>query len=193
MIKSPQAIAKTNGADLSEVDDIYRFVDQLKADAGNISLLIHSAGDFSMGLLGSSTVADFDRQYRVNVGAPYLLTQLILPMMKPHDGQIVFINSSVGLKAKAGVGQYAATKHALRAIADSLREEVNAEGIRVLSVFPGRTATPMQEIVHRMEGKAYQPERFMRPEDVASVVIHALSLPRSAEVTDIHIRPMTKT
>jgi len=192
MVKSPKTVVKTYGADLSEDDDIYRFVEHLKADSGNISLLIHSAGDFSMGLIESSSVADFDRQYRVNVRAPYLLTQLILPMMKPHDGQIVFINSSVGLKAKAGVSQYAATKHALRAIADSLREEVNDDGIRVLSVFPGRTATPMQETVHQKEGKAYKPERFMQPEDVAAVVINALVLPRNAEATDIHIRPMHK-
>jgi NADP-dependent 3-hydroxy acid dehydrogenase YdfG len=116
----------------------------------------------------------------------------MLPMMKPHDGQIVFINSSVGLKAKAGVSQYAATKHALRAIADSLREEVNVNGIRVLSVFPGRTDTPMQKTVQRMEERSYQPERFMQPEDVAAVVINALVLPRSAEVTDIHIRSMHK-
>jgi NADP-dependent 3-hydroxy acid dehydrogenase YdfG len=90
------------------------------------------------------------------------------------------------------LSQYAATKHALKAIADSLREEVNAEGLRVLSVYPGRTASPMQAAVHEMEGRAYHPERLMQPEDVAAVVINALSLPRSAEVTDIYIRPLLK-
>ncbi|MEJ2684988.1 MAG: SDR family NAD(P)-dependent oxidoreductase [Candidatus Sulfobium sp.] len=113
-------------------------------------------------------------------------------MIKPHGGQIVFINSSAGLKARAGVSQYAATKHALRAVADSLREEVNAHGIRVLSIYPGRTSTPMQEIVHRMEGRIYDPDHFMRPEDIASVVINSLHLPGSAEVTDVSIRPMNK-
>ncbi len=78
-------------------------------------------------------------------------------------------------------------------MADSLREEVNAEGVRVLSVYLGRTASPMQAAVHEMEDKTYQPERLMQPEDVAEVVINALSLPRSAEVTDIHIRPMVKS
>ncbi len=104
----------------------------------------------------------------------------------------MFINSSAGLRAGAGISQYAATKHALKAIADSLREEINAEGLRVLSVYPGRTATPMQASVHAMEGKAYHPERLMQPEDVAAVVINALKLPRSAEVTDISVRPLMK-
>ena len=113
-------------------------------------------------------------------------------MLKARQGQIVFINSSVGLGAKANVGQYAATKHALKAIADSLREEVNGDGVRVLSVFVGRTATRMQEAIHGMEGRAYRPERLMRPEDVATVVINVLSLPRSAEVTDIVMRPLAK-
>jgi NADP-dependent 3-hydroxy acid dehydrogenase YdfG len=90
------------------------------------------------------------------------------------------------------VGQYAASKHALKAIADSLRDEVNTEGIRVLSVYPGRTASPLQAAVHQMEGRTYHPERLMQPEDVALAVINALGLPRSAEVTDIHIRPMAK-
>jgi NADP-dependent 3-hydroxy acid dehydrogenase YdfG len=90
------------------------------------------------------------------------------------------------------VSQYAATKHALKAIADSLRAEVNTYGVRVLSIYPGRTATPMQAAVYKMEGKTYEPEKLMQPKDVAEVVMDALSLPRTAEVTDIHIRPMNK-
>jgi NADP-dependent 3-hydroxy acid dehydrogenase YdfG len=102
------------------------------------------------------------------------------------------MNSSAGLSARAGVAQYAATKHALKAIADSLREEINDDGVRVLSVFLGRTATPMQAAVHEMEGREYYPELLLQPEDVASVIINALSLPRSAEVTDIIVRPLAK-
>jgi NADP-dependent 3-hydroxy acid dehydrogenase YdfG len=109
-------------------------------------------------------------------------------------GQIVFINSSVGLSAKrAEIGQYAATKHALKAIADTLREELNPKGIRVLSVYLGRTATPMQKALCHEERKAYHPEMLLQPEDVASVIVHALTLARTAEVTDISIRPMQKS
>jgi NADP-dependent 3-hydroxy acid dehydrogenase YdfG len=116
----------------------------------------------------------------------------LLPMLRSRHGQVVFINSSVGTRAPANVGQYAATKHALKAIADSLRDEVNADGMRVLSVFLGRTATPMQAAIYEMEGRTYRPELLLQPEDVAAVVINALTLPRTAEVTDISIRPFKK-
>ena len=104
----------------------------------------------------------------------------------------MFINSSAALRTTVGIGQYAATKHALKAIADSLREEVNGDGVRVLSIYPGRTASPMQEAIHATENKAYQPEHLLQTEDVASVVINTLNLPRTAEITDINIRPLKK-
>jgi len=179
-------------ADLAFDEDIYKLGEEIQQNFGYVDILIHSAGVISLGKIEQSRVEDLDWQYRINVRAPYLLTKLLLPMIKSRRGQIVFVNSSVGLIARANVGQYAATKHALKAIADSLREEVNADGVRVLSIFPGRTATPMQELVHKMEGRVYQPERFIQPEDIAQVVINALALPRTAEVTDISIRPFRK-
>jgi NADP-dependent 3-hydroxy acid dehydrogenase YdfG len=140
----------------------------------------------------TASLEDFDWQYRVNVRAPYALTQALLSAIALRQGQIAFINSTVGLNARGGVGQYAATKHALKAIADSLREEVNADGVRVLSIYPGRTASPMQASVQEIEGREYHPERLLQPEDVAAVVLNALSLPRTAEVTDINIRPLRR-
>ena len=180
-------------ADLTVDEDIWKLTADLEKNFGHIDVLIHSAGMFSMGKLQNASIQNFEWQYQCNVRAPYLLTKALLPMLVAYWGQIVFINSSVGLSAKANLSQYAATKHALKAIADSLREEVNADGLRVLSVFPGRTASPMQAAIHEMEGKAYRPECLMQPQDVAAVVINALNLPRTAEVTDINIRPFQKS
>jgi NADP-dependent 3-hydroxy acid dehydrogenase YdfG len=84
-------------------------------------------------------------------------------------------------------------QHAFRSIADSLRDEVNALGIRVLSVYLGRTATPRIAKLFETEGRAYQPDLLMQPEDMAERVTHSLCLPRTAEVTDISIRPMQKS
>ncbi len=179
-------------ADLTRDKDIQELTTNIQRDFSHIDMLVHSAGAIAVGPLEHASVGDFDRQYRINVRAPCVLTQALLPLLRSSRGQIVFLNSSVGLKARANVGQYAATKHALKALADSLREEVNADGVRVLSVFLGRTATPMQAAVHEMEGQAYHPERFIQPNDVVAVVINALSVPRSAEVTDISIRPLSK-
>jgi NADP-dependent 3-hydroxy acid dehydrogenase YdfG len=177
-------------SDLTADESFREIRDRVISDFGHVDLLLHCAGIIALGSMESAPLEAFDRQYRTNVRAPYALTQSLLPMLKTRRGQIVFINSSAGINAMPHVGQYAATKHALKAVADCLRAEVNAEGVRVLSVYPGRTATPMQEAVHEREGRVYVPERLMQPEDVAGVVIQALCLPRTAEVTDIHIRPM---
>ncbi len=179
--------------DLTVDQEVRKIVDRIRQDFVHVDILIHSAGVISFGGLEFTPVEDFDRQYRINVRAPYALTQALLPMLRTRRGQIVFINSSAGLNTGPDVGQYAATKHALKAVADSFRQEVNAEGLRVLSVYPGRTAGPMQEAVFKMEGREYRPELLMQPEDLASVVINALALPYSAEVTDIHVRPLAKS
>ncbi len=179
-------------ADLALESDIRYLATRIEKDCEGVDILIHSAGFIDIGRIETASVEDLDRQYRVNLRAPYVLTQALLPTLRSSKGQIVFINSSVGLNARAGVGQYAATKHALKALADSLRDEVNTHGVRVLSVFLGRTATPMQEAVHKMEGKPYNPEYLLQSEDVAAVVVNALGLQRTAEVTDIHIRPFKK-
>jgi NADP-dependent 3-hydroxy acid dehydrogenase YdfG len=180
-------------ADLTRDGDIRKLTAGLERDFGTLDLLIHSAGVYSIGQIEAAPAKDFDRQYRTNVRAPYLVTQALLPMLRFRRGQIVFINSSAGKNASANVGQYAATKHALRAVADSLRAEVNAGGIRVLSVFLGRTATPMQAAIYEMEGRRYRPELLLQPEDVTAVVLNALALPRSAEVTEISMRPLIKS
>ena len=109
-----------------------------------LDILIHSAGIISIGGFDNLSAEDFDRLYCTNLRAPFILTKAALPLLRISRGQVVFINSTVGVTATAGTALYAATKHGLKALADSLREEVNADEVRVLSIFPGRTATPMQ-------------------------------------------------
>lgn len=178
--------------DLGVDSEIEKLRDHIEGGFGSLDILVHSAGVIALGRLDEAGVEDLDWHYRVNVRAAYVLTCSLLPMLKARRGQVVFMNSSVGLAARAGTGHYAVSKHALRAIADSLRDEVNADGVRVLSMYLGRTASQMQAEVCRVEGKPYKPEQLMQPEDVASVVVNALSLPRTAEVTEIRMRPMRK-
>jgi NADP-dependent 3-hydroxy acid dehydrogenase YdfG len=185
--------AESYRADLSSDADVRRLSSDLKEELGSLDVLIHSAGIFRMGPILEAPVDDLDELYRVNVRAPYFLTQVLLPMLSARRGQVVFINSSAGITARAEVGAYAASKHALKAIADALRSEVNDLGVRVISVYPGRTATPQQEKIHEQEGKPYRSERLLQAEDVAKAVLDALAMPRTAEVTDIHIRPMNKS
>jgi NADP-dependent 3-hydroxy acid dehydrogenase YdfG len=179
-------------ADLAQDKDIQAVRDCVAEHFQRVDILVHSAGVIAHGAIADAPVEEFDRQYQTNVRSPYVLTQQLLPWLKANQGQIVFINSSLGVSARGGVGPYAATKHALKALADSLREEVNGDGVRVLSLFLGRTATPLQASVHRLENQAYRPERLIQPEDIAAVLLHAIQLPKTAEITDIHVRPMQK-
>jgi len=186
--------ATTFPLDLTVEENLETLLRHLKEKAGKVDILVHSAGVIHQDLMERARIEDLDLQYATNVRAPYLVSQRLLPFLARARGQIVFINSSVGLAVKRPeVGQYAATKHALKAIADSLRVEVNPKGIRVLTLYLGRTATPMQQALFQQDGREYHPETLLQPEDVASVVVHALMLPSAAEVTDISIRPMAKS
>ena len=177
-------------ADVTSDADVASLGTALARDFEGLDILVHSAGVISMGTVECTEVSAFDAQYGVNLRGPYALTRMFLPLLRKSAGQVVFINSSIGFRARAQFGPYAATKHGLRALADSLRQEVNGDGIRMLSVFLGRTAGEMQRRIHAQEGKAYQEERLIQPRDVASVVLAALALDRTAEVTDIVIRPL---
>lgn len=178
-------------ADLTDDAQLRATAAKVREVFGGVDILVHSIGLFRAGPIATSPVEDLDAQYRVNLRVPYLLTQELLPSLIERQGQVVFVNSGAGSHpARGSWGAYSATKHGLRALADSLRDEVNKKGVRVLTVFPGRTATPMQEEVHRFEGRTYDPSRFLQPEDVAAAVLQALRLPRTAELTDLHIRPM---
>jgi NADP-dependent 3-hydroxy acid dehydrogenase YdfG len=179
--------------DITSETSVAEVAARLSSDPGRLDVLVHSAGVFEMGPHETAAVADLDRQYQTNVRGPYVLTQALLPLLRASRGQIVFVNSTVGLDARAGLGQYASTQHALRAIANALRMEVNADGVRVLTVYLGRTATARQAGIFRLEGRPYAPELLIQPEDVAEMVLSALRLPRTAEVMEIRMRPLVKS
>jgi NADP-dependent 3-hydroxy acid dehydrogenase YdfG len=186
-------LVQTYSFDL-QIDENIQFLHaQLDKEFSGVDILVHSAGLYVSSPFQNAAIQDLDTQFAINVRTPYLLTQSLLPMLRSTKGQIVFINSSQAINASGRLSQYASTKHSLKAIADSLREEVNQDGIRVLSLFLGRTATPIMEGIYKKEGKSYDPSVLLQPNDIASVITHTLALPRTAEVTNISIRPMIKS
>lgn len=156
---------------------------------GGLDSVVHAAGVVELGAVADLAVEDWVSQLRVNLVAPAALTRVALPALRVRRGTVVFVNSSAGLTAHAGWSAYAASKHGLRALADSLRTEEADHGVRVCTVFPGRTATPMQERVHQQEGKEYDAARWIRPETVADTILHVLDLPRDATVPEVVVRP----
>ncbi len=101
----------------------------------------------------------------------------------------MFVNSSAGLSASPMWSAYAASKFGLRGFADSLRAEEIEHGVRVTTVFPSRTATPMQEKVHEQEGRTYDPSKWIDPAVVADTILHVLDLPDGVTIPEVTVRP----
>ena len=179
-------------ADLGDGRELEMLSQQLSRQFPQLGALVHSAGLINLGPLDITSPEQLDAQYRVNLRAPYVLTQHLLPALRAQPGQIVFLNSSLGIQSRPEAGSYSATKHGLRALADSLRGEVNPHSVRVLSVYLGQTATPMQAQLYAQTNRPYAPERLIQPQEAARLIRQLLELGPSCEVTDIHIRPMLK-
>ncbi|NYV75949.1 SDR family oxidoreductase [Streptomyces sp. UH6] len=180
--------ARTLVGDLNDPDKLsWAFSHQTLPE--RIDSLLHIAGVVDLGPVGDLTPKAWRHQLNVNLIAPAELTRHFLPQLRVAKGHVVFVNSGAGLSASPNWAAYAASKHGLKALADALRQEEHGNGVRVTSVYPGRTATPMQAKVHQQEGKEYDEARWIDPESVATALLTALDLPRDAEVNDLTIRP----
>ncbi|MCZ4498895.1 MAG: short-chain dehydrogenase/reductase [Marmoricola sp.] len=163
---------------------------ELAASTVGLDSLSHVAGTVELGTVADLDLADWQRQLAVNLTAPAVLTAALLPALRVSRGTVVFVNSSAGLVANATWSAYAASKFGLRALADALRAEEAGRGVRVTTVFPSRTATPMQEKVHAQEGRVYDASRWIRPGTVTDAILHVLDLPADATIPEITLRPV---
>ena len=175
-------------ADLSSVEGARDLVTGVAARARRLDLLVHCAGEYDWTRAGSANAADFARLFDINVRAPYLLTQALVPQLTRARGMVVFLNSSVTRNSGQGVALYKATQHAVQGFTDSLRQDLNPRGIRLVSLYPGRTATPRMRRIYAHEGRPYRPAKLLRPADIAELVVALTHLPPRMEITDLHLR-----
>jgi len=173
-------------ADLADAAAVEAVADQLP---DSLDSVVHAAGVVDLGPVAALTTEQWQEQLAVNLLAPAVLTRVALPAVRAARGTVVFVNSGAGLVAHAQWSAYAASKSGLRALADALRAEEQEHGVRVTTVFPGRTATPMQQKVHDQEGREYDASAWIDPDTVADAVLHVLDLPDDATVSDLTIRP----
>jgi NADP-dependent 3-hydroxy acid dehydrogenase YdfG len=182
------AVAERLGAttfplDLTDTDEIEascEIVDEL-------DVLVHNAGVSIPGRVAESSVEEWRATFDVNVFGAVALTLTLLPALRSARGRVVFINSGAGRTPSLNMASYSASKFALRAFAESLRE--GEPQLRVTSVFPGRTDTDMQRELVAFEGGEYQPANFLRPETVAAAVADAVATPRDGHLHEIVLRP----
>lgn len=152
-----------------------------------LAVLVHCAGTVELGPVAETPAAVWRQHMEVNLVAVAELTRLLLPALRTARGHVVLINSGAGLRANPGWGAYAASKFALGAFGEVLRAE--EPDLRVTSVHPGRTDTPMQRAVRTAEGGDYQPERYLHPDSVARAVLVAVTAPPDAHLTEVVLRP----
>lgn len=151
--------------------------------------VVHSAGIVDVAALADTDPGSLSATVAVDLVAPMLLTRALLEPVRRARGTHVFVNSGSGLRASAGWASYNAAKFGLRGFADALRQEEESYGVRVTSVFPGRTATPMQEQVHAQEGQPYDAGAWIRPRTVVDAIVRVIDLGRDATVPDLVVRP----
>jgi len=149
--------------------------------------VVHCAGIVRPGTLPESSPDDFAAQFGVNVIAVAELTRLLLPALRVAAGTVVLVNSGSGLNARTPMTSYGASKFALRAYAEGLRQE--EPGVRICTIYPGRTATSMQRAVRAAESGEYRESDYLQPSTVAGAIEMMLSLPADGVITDLTLRP----
>jgi NADP-dependent 3-hydroxy acid dehydrogenase YdfG len=154
-----------------------------------LDVLVHSAGQIAIAPLADTPADVWRRLLDVNVVAVAELTRLLLPALRSARGRVVLVNSGQGQRVSRDWGVYAASKFALRAYADVLREEESPHGLRVTTVYPGRTGTDMQREVRAAEGGEFEPDRYLRASTVAEAINFVLHAPPDAQLTELVLRP----
>jgi short-subunit dehydrogenase len=178
--------ARTIVADLADVES----VDRIAGIPDRLDSLLHIAGIVELATVAETSTEHLREQLDVNLVSPLLLTRACLPALRAARGVVVFVNSSAGLQAGTLWAAYGASKYGLRALADALRAEEMGNGVRVTTLFPSRTATPMQEKVHEQEGKTYDSSLWISPETVAATLLHVIDLPPDATIPEVTVRPV---
>jgi NAD(P)-dependent dehydrogenase (short-subunit alcohol dehydrogenase family) len=157
-------------ADVAEEADCRRLVAAHQARFGRLDVLVNSAGVLEEGAIEALPAAGWDRQFAVNVRAPFLLMQLALPLLKASRGWVVNLASLSGKVPNPGLAAYGASKAALISLTQSFNAEAEPFGVRAVALCPGFVDTPMAGY------SDVSPAEMIRPEDCAEVVRMLLRL-----------------
>ncbi|GGO61718.1 SDR family NAD(P)-dependent oxidoreductase [Nonomuraea cavernae] len=158
-------------------------------ELGEVHALVHCAGISPVAAVADTDPETWRRTLAVNVASAAELVRLTLPALRRSRGHVVFVNAAPGMTGVARWSSFVAGKAALRELADSLREEEAARGVRVTTVYPGPTATDLLGEVRSAFGRPYDPELCIRPETVAAMIVWVLSAPADAYACDLSVLP----
>lgn len=170
--------AKPLRADVSQLSELTRIVETIKAESGQIDVLVINAGMSEYATLDEITPAHFDQTFGLNVRSPLFALQAALPLMKA-GASVVLIGSIADVIGTQGYGVYGASKAALRSFARTWTRELSGRGIRVNVVAPGPIDTDMMlaasEAVRSGLTQAIPLARLGKPEEVAYAALFLAS------------------
>lgn len=186
-VRSRGGSALTIRADVSNESDVSKVVSETAAKFKTLDILINNAGIGRFSRVSEMETSDFDRIWQVNMRGTFLCTKAVLPFMRTQSsGDIINISSLAGRNAFIGGAAYCASKWALIGFARCLMLEVRDQNIRVITLCPGSVDTTFAGPA----GHATKsPDAIPKPEDISSIVLHALAMPRHVMVSEIDIRP----
>ncbi|WP_313653644.1 SDR family oxidoreductase [Pantoea sp.] len=169
---------ETVAGDLTQPDDLARLFDTLQAKAGRLDILVSSSGVAEPASLDETTEAHIDRAFNLNVRAMVLAVQRSVQLMG-EGSAIVLVGSIAGSMANPGYGTYSASKAAVRSYARTWSHELAPRGIRVNTLSPGPTDTPMfdqaSDEVREALSAQIPAKRLGHPDEVAAAALFLAS------------------
>jgi len=177
--------------DVTELSDCGDLVQQALAEFGRIDILVNNAGVGFSGKVVDSVPEEIEQMIKVNILGVYYMTRSVLPaMIEKECGDIVNIASVAGLKYSPNFAMYSATKFAVRAFSEGLRNEVQPHNIRVILIHPGMTKTNFFEKFARGGLRVPQDKGdILKPEVIADAIYFALSQSEGVALNEITVRP----
>jgi NADP-dependent 3-hydroxy acid dehydrogenase YdfG len=195
-----QIVAADGSASIIELDvtnqsSCREAVDHAVLEHGQLDIVVNNAGVMLLGPILDADTADWRRMIEVNVLGLMYITHAALPVLVAQgSGDIVNISSTAGRVARAGSGGYNATKWAVNAFTESLRQEVTERGVRVSVVEPGLTDTELREHITDEGAKKTAQDfaasiRGLHAEDIARAVLYVITQPDHVAVNEVLVRP----
>jgi NADP-dependent 3-hydroxy acid dehydrogenase YdfG len=170
-------------------------VARTREELGGLDVLVNNAGVMLLGTIVGADTEDWRRMVHTNVlGLMYMTSAAIDGMLEQGSGDVVNLSSVAGRTARKGAGVYNASKWAVNAFSESLRQEVTGRGVRVSLVEPGATATELSSHITQPEAREASRRmaagmRTLQAEDIARAVLYVVTQPPHVAVNEVLVRP----
>lgn len=180
--------------DVADRKQVQRLVDAAVQTYGRVDVMIHNAGIMPRAPLERRTIDDWDRTIDINIkGVLYGIAAALPYMQAQKAGHMIFVSSIAGHKVTPENAVYAASKHAVRAIAEGLRQEVKPYNIRTTIISPGAVATELPDSITEADISAnihkFYAEIAIPADSFARAVAFAMSQPEEVDINEILFRP----